>query len=54
MCYSTYKGLNQEFEVWLDRYLMKPTVFQKVLPIQEGGILPVAKSIEKKKRTSNL
>lgn len=39
---------------WLDMYLMKPEVFQKILIMQEEELLQVAESIEKKKRTGHL
>ena len=48
------KAFDDAENFWLDMYLMKPTVFQKILTIQEEEILQVAESIEKKKRTSNL
>lgn len=39
---------------WLDMYLIKPTVFQKMLTIQEEEIFQVAERIEQKKRNHNL
>lgn len=39
---------------WVNMYLMKPVVFQKMLTIKEEEILQVAESVERKRRVENL
>jgi hypothetical protein len=48
------KAFDDAENFWLDLYLMKPTVFQKMLTIQEEEILQVTQRIEQKKRNRNL